>query len=79
MVVFSWRIVNCHSLAARRFTLTSQQSVKCSFLNNGVELEVMCTVCRRISSKGQVGKLDPTLPSETTTKCVLLEEFVGGG
>lgn len=72
----SRRTVNCGSLVARRFTLPLQQSIKCHFSNNDAELEVVCAVCRRVSSKRRVEKLNPTLQTEATAKYVLLEEFV---
>lgn len=67
--------VNCGSLVASRFTLLSQQSIKCCFSNNGVEFEVTCIACKRISRKRQVGKLNPALLSEANATCVIPQEF----
>lgn len=66
-------IINCDSLVAKRFTILLQQSIKCHFSNSSDEVEVLC---KRVSSKRQLGKLNPTLQGEATAKYVFLEEFV---
>lgn len=65
-------IVNCDSLVAKRFTILFQQSIKCHFSNSSDEV----VVSKRVSSKRQLGKLNPTLQGEATAKYVFLEEFV---
>lgn len=68
-------IVNCDSLVAKRFTILLQQSIKCHFSNSCNEVEV---VCKRVSSKRQLGKLNPTLQDEETAKYVFLENLSAG-